>query len=323
MNKLYFIAHPSDIFIKEKIDEICNEWNYSKSDMKTLTQWKIGCASENTFFSKPFVLLDLRNKSDFAAFKNLIDDDEKSYKKNSKIKYHIFEDDWFGNGVIIITNENNHLDKITKLITKFNGTNIVKQGLKEIKPVLLKELGLNSNLTSFVGEYVGLDYDKIILIKNAISNLTPTQKKNLTEEQIITYLPSQKGEIEPWNVINKLVACDKTVFNEFDRCIENTHPLVLLTLIKNKFRLYFINNLLLQERFAIKDILNVLGLKNNFSIKDFNFNVNLQTLEYINKEIYKTEFKCKDGSNSFLKPEMLVRNLISKILIALQNNRPN
>jgi len=323
MNKLYFISHSSDIFIKEKIDEICKEWNYSKSDIKTLTQWKIGCASENTFFSKPFVLLDLRKKSDFTDFKNLIDEDEKSYKKNSKTKYHIFEENWFGNGVIIITNETNHLEKIVKLINKFNGTVFIKQGIKELKPQLLKELGLNSNLTSFVGEYVGLDYDKIILIKNAISNLTSTQKKNLTEEQIITYLPAQKGEVEPWNVINKLVACDVTVFDEFDRCIENTHPLVLLVLIKNKFRLYFINNLLLKERFSIKDILNVLGLKNNFSIKDFDFNINLQTLEYINKEIYKTEFNCKEGSNVYIKPEISVKNLISKIIIALQNNKPN
>ena len=69
--------------------------------------------------------------------------------------------------------------------------------------------------------------------------------------------------------------------------------------------------------------MNVLGLKNNFSIKDFDFNINLQTLEYINKEIYKTEFNCKEGSNVYIKPEISVKNLISKIIIALQNNKPN
>ena len=172
MNKLYTIVNKSDVYILDKVKEVYTSWGYTTEQMLVYTQWKSGLASQNNMFSSNFVKLDLTRDSDRTAFKELVDNNKRT---------KLFNENWFGNGVIIVCSS--APGKWLKTFTEsFGGTYDGEISVEEI----LNEIDLSKENKEFIKYYVGENVEDLLIIRNSLKNIENT--KNLTIEELYSYL---------------------------------------------------------------------------------------------------------------------------------------
>jgi len=256
--KLATFINDNQIYLDKKIKETYENWGYSLDNMKRLDEWVKGSASITSLFgTKTFVLLDLMDSNKLTKFKNLITNDKKR---------QMFDNNWFGDGVIIIAKDNRGtwLQKFTE---EFNGYFEKKIDKNKAKNDLLKELKLPKHLEDIVSSFVGEDYQDLILIKKSLNNI---DTKNLTEAELYTYLPFKKGSVPPWDCLNAIMNLNgKNAILEYRRTTENTYPLVILSLIKTKLRNLLIYKSLIGLRKSESDIIKILNVKNSYALTEF------------------------------------------------------
>ena len=303
MIKLATFINDNQIYLDKKIKETYENWGYSLDNMKRLDEWVKGSASITSLFgTKTFVLLDLMDSNKLTKFKNLIANDKKR---------QMFENNWFGDGVIIITKDNRGtwLQKFTE---EFNGYFEKKIDKNKAKNDLLKELKLPKHLEDIVSSFVGEDYQDLILIKKSLNNI---DTKNLTEAELYTYLPFKKGSVPPWDCLNAIMNLnDKNAILEYRRTTENTYPLVILSLIKTKLRNLLVYKSLIGLRKSENDIIKILNVKNSYALTDYK--KNKSSLNNISKAItylLDIEDEVKGGGDIYdleFKMEEFILNII-------------
>lgn len=316
MNKLILMIDESTSYLDKKVKEKYLEWGYVQSDMTYTTEWKNGIANKQSFFGQNFVHLDLSDKKDLKAFVELID----NRKKNNLFK----DNDWYYDGVIITTTHQQGSSKVVKLVKEFSGDVLEKRKADVVKKELLQELKINKELTGLISDYVGDDYELLLGVINNMKSVTKEEKDNLTFETIYSFLPSKPGSIPPWNFLNE-------VFNQninnavymLKRTLENTHYLVIITLLKSKMNLLYQYTLLSTLGYKTNnEKAKALQLKNSYVFIDFQKikKLDLSVAEYLCKLIVKAEEDLKGNLNLY-NYDAYIESLVTKIIIALSTNK--
>lgn len=307
MVKLSLIIDDSEIFLDKQAKEIEKDWGYNSSDCKILTQWYRGAASQKTFFNDMYVKLDLTNKEDMKSFVKLI---------NERKKNNLFQDNWFGNGVVIIAKTKQGAKKIIDLVIEFNGKTYIKKDNEENKQLLLNKINLPEYLKSFISDYVGDEYDMIYSIIDSINSMSNEERQSITIDNIVTYLPYKKGSIPPWNFTNSIFDGDiNKTLNELDRVIENTHPYVLMSLLKNSVKnMYNYRAATLAGCRTRKEKANYVNLSNPYSFigpEKVRNDISLEVCEHLVDLMYKAECDMKGDS------AVSIRDILTIIVIRL------
>ena len=297
MIKLATFINENQLYLDKKIKETYESWGYSLNNMKRIEEWVKGSANITSLFgNKTFIILDLMDSNKLSKFKNMISEDKKRV---------IFDKEWFGDGVIIIAKDKRGtwLQKFTE---EFNGFFEKKNDDVKTKNELLKSLKLSKHLEDIVSAFVGDDYQDLILIQKSLNNVDTI---NLSESELYTYLPFKKGSVPPWNCLNAIMNLNgKNAILEYKRTIENTYPLVILSLIKTKLRNLLIYKSLTGLKITENEIIKILKVKNSYALNDYK--KNKSSLSNISKaityllevedetkgggEIYNLEFKIEE-----------------------------
>lgn len=219
--------------------------------------------------------------------------------------------------------------KLEAFVAKKNGLVVLaKENSKDkenIASKLVAPLSIPRSVKDYVADYAGDDYDNVLSLVNALSSLSTEAQKRVTIEDVYIRMPQSSGSIPPWDV-------DKNLFNRdidgtitaFRRFIQNSHYLVVLSVLKNKILAAYRASVILQmyPRASTADIASKLGVPNNYSLT---LAVGLvkthgpKNIKAILNTILKTESKVKGGSaaDSVATMEMMLV-LVAKIL----NNKP-
>lgn len=290
-DKLALIIDESKIFLDKKTDETIKEWGYNKSSCRTLTSWTRDAGKMISMFDVPFVRLDLCEDSDLKNFVELIT----NRKKNNLFS----EDCWYGNGLIITINKNRGTKKVVDLVNEFNGSVIQKKTTKEHKKELLSKLDINNELKEIVSDYIGDDYENIYSVINSINNLE--DKSIININNIYTFLPYKPGSVPPWNYVNMLYTNDVgAAHKELDRVLENSHPLIVLKLLKNSFNnLYLYNTARSMGHKSIKQAADALGVSNKYvfiNASKTRPDLKNEVAEYLLNEICYLEYLIKNST---------------------------
>lgn len=295
-NKLYAIVNDSDVYILNKVREIYTSWGYTPEQMLTYTTWQDGLASQTSLFMSHFVKLDLTRDQDRNNFRDLL-------KKKKKLP-----DNWFGNGVIIVCHK--ALGKWLKdLIDKYNGVYDGEISIDEI----LETINLSKENKEFVKYYVGDSAEDLIIIKNTLLGVADTDK--LTIDELYSYLPNKMGAVPPWQLINAVMSGNMPLLEqEFRRVITNTHPLVIMKLLKNKFQDFVTYRALTASKMSEKEICELLGYNSPYRLIDFKRSKCKHEKE-IMFMLYKYEFKFKEGNAFLPSSNDLLHSLLIKITL--------
>lgn len=290
-NKLVLIIDESKIFLDKKTDEIIKEWGYNKSSCRTLTSWTRDSGKMISMFDTPYARLDLCEDSDLKSFVELII----NRKKNDLFS----EDNWYGNGLIITINKNRGTKKIVDLINEFKGLVIQKKTTEEHKKELLSKLDIDNELKEIISDYIGEDYESLYSIINSIGNLE--DKSIININNIYTFLPYKPGSVPPWNYINILYTNDvEAAHKELDRVLKNSHPLIVLKLLKNSFNnLYLYNTARSMGYWSIKQAADELGISNKYifiNASKTRRDLKNEVAEYLLNEVCYLEYLIKNGT---------------------------
>lgn len=303
MIKLATFINENQLYLDKKIKETYESWGYSLNNMKRIEEWVKGSANITSLFgNKTFIILDLMDFNKLSKFKNMISEDKKRV---------IFDKEWFGDGVIIIAKDKRGtwLQKFTE---EFNGFFEKKNDDVKTKNELLKSLKLSKHLEEIVSAFVGDDYQDLILIQKSLNNV---DTMNLSESELYTYLPFKKGSVPPWNCLNAIMNLNgKNAILEYKRTIENTYPLVILSLIKTKLRNLLIYKSLTGLKITENEIIKILKVKNSYALNDYK--KNKSSLSNISKAItylLEVEDETKGGGEIYnleFKMEEFILNII-------------
>ena len=303
MIKLATFINENQLYLDKKIKETYESWGYSLNNMKRIEEWVKGSANITSLFgNKTFIILDLMDFNKLSKFKNMISEDKKRV---------IFDKEWFGDGVIIIAKDKRGtwLQKFTE---EFNGFFEKKNDDVKTKNELLKSLKLSKHLEEIVSAFVGDDYQDLILIQKSLNNVDTI---NLSESELYTYLPFKKGSVPPWNCLNAIMNLNgKNAILEYKRTIENTYPLVILSLIKTKLRNLLIYKSLTGLKITENEIIKILKVKNSYALNDYK--KNKSSLSNISKAItylLEVEDETKGGGEIYnleFKMEEFILNII-------------
>lgn len=295
-NKLYAIVNDSDVYILNKVREIYTSWGYTPEQMLTYTTWQDGLASQTSLFMSHFVKLDLTRDQDRTNFKDLL-------KKKKKLP-----DNWFGNGVIIVCHKAPG-KWLKDLIDEYDGTYDGEISIDEI----LETINLSKENKEFVKYYVGDSAEDLIIIKNTLSGVADTDK--LTIDELYSYLPNKMGAVPPWQLINAVMSGNMPLLEqEFQRVITNTHPLVIMKLLKNKFQDFVTYRALTTSKMSEKEICELLGYNSPYRLIDFKRSKCKHEKEIMSM-LYKYEFKFKEGNAFLPSSNDLLHSLLIKITL--------
>lgn len=327
MNKLAIIISDSEPFLKNSLVDIYKSWGYNSNDLIETSEWKTGLSSVTTLFGTPFVHLNLTNKNHLNSFKKIFTD--KSTKKE-------FEDVWFGNGVIITTSDLKSSSKLIKNVELHNGIVIKPTDTSKIDDEI-KSLPINNELKSFIFDFARDNVDKKIQILNTIENLSTDVINNLTIEDLYSYFPKTPGSIPPWEVSNFLFKGNTTeTLKNLDLYFKTEHPLILVSIIKNKLRLFY--KYKFYENMGYKGLDNIatqIGLKGNqkYQLLDFvnGKQVSIDNVIYLNELLLTLENALKGGVSrlpgqakplGYLNEDYeYVKYIILKMLFTINYNR--
>ena len=295
-NKLYAIVNDSDVYILNKVREIYTSWGYTPEQMLTYTTWQDGLASQTSLFMSHFVKLDLTRDQDRTNFKDLL-------KKKKKLL-----DNWFGNGVIIVCHKAPG-KWLKDLIDEYDGTYDGEISIDEI----LETINLSKENKEFVKYYVGDSAEDLIIIKNTLSGVADTDR--LTIDELYSYLPNKMGAVPPWQLINAVMSGNMPLLEqEFQRVITNTHPLVIMKLLKNKFQDFVTYRALTASKMSEKKICELLGYNSPYRLIDFKRSKCKHEKEIMSM-LYKYEFKFKEGNAFLPSSNDLLHSLLIKITL--------
>lgn len=295
-SRLYAIVNDSDVYILNKVREIYTSWGYTPEQMLTYTTWQDGLASQTSLFMSHFVKLNLTRDQDRTNFKDLL-------KKKKKLP-----DNWFGNGVIIVCHKAPG-KWLKDLIDEYDGIYDGEISIDEI----LETINLSKENKEFVKYYVGDSAEDLIIIKNTLSGVADTDK--LTIDELYSYLPNKMGAVPPWQLINAVISGNMTLLEqEFQRVITNTHPLVIMKLLKNKFQDFVTYRTLAASKMPEKEICELLGYNSPYRLIDFKRSKCKHEKEIMSM-LYKYEFKFKEGNAFLPSSNDLLHSLLIKITL--------
>lgn len=310
-NHLYLLIGEKDNkeYLYERAKEIASSFPSSYTNKVVLTSWVFGIGNSNYFFQTPFILLDLTQDKDYQAFKKL---DKK-----------LFLDNWFHNDVIILSCQSK--DKsLVKFVQSYGGIVETKPKVEEAVDNLLKDLPLTPSVSRFIRDYVGDSYDDLVSVKNTLKALPKDQISALTEETVLTYLPTEMGKKTFFALLSYTIGYNtrrdklNLVDKEFQRLIQTYHPFLLLTFLKNKIASLSKYQNLKRAGLDDQEVVKAFGYKSSYALKDYK-DAGSADAAMLMKLIYFTENHLK--TNTKLDSVLELRQLFLSVAFIIQRTK--
>jgi hypothetical protein len=337
-NNLILIIDKSSTNLLKRQEEIFQKWKINKEDVVKTTTWRKGLVqSKNLFGGVQAVWLDLSDAQAAMNFSKLI-----PTKKKLTEEKHLFNGKWWGNGVIITflypdkaingKESSAGLAAIKNLVEYSDGTiedNSSKR-VDTLKTDVLKNIPLNSNIKTQLKEYVGENFEALVMLEKALKKIPKEEIQKFTIQDVAVYLPAKSGVKLPWDVTGALDRHNLALALDcYNRMVNNKVPMFgLISWLNRHYQLAYEVASLLESGVPRRDISKCLPKQNSYAIsntiRDLESNgtyPKAETLEYILKQTtelnlyYKGEVRCIDKDNHF-------RNVLAKIYQALRCNAP-
>ena len=195
---------------------------------------------------------------------------------------------------------------------------------------MLKNIPLNSNIKTQLKEYVGENFEALVMLEKALKKIPKEEIQKFTIQDVAVYLPAKSGVKLPWDVTGALDRHNLALALDcYNRMVNNKVPMFgLISWLNRHYQLAYEVASLLESDVPRRDIARCLPKQNSYAIsntiRDLESNgtyPKAETLEYILKQTtelnlyYKGELRCIDKDNHF-------RNVLAKIYQALRCNAP-
>lgn len=298
------IIESSEISLRDIFENTLKEYRRAYVDVIEQTSIENGVNEPSSLFTNPVLHLNLNDKKDLKSFCDYSKRLKRNVLKNLKLD------------IIITTLHKQGSKTVVDIVKDCDGIVIESKNKEETKKELLKELKLTKDVTAFISEYVGEDYELIVGIKNALKNVS---KKDVTLDNIHTFMPYKKGTVPPWEYISSVYKKDiKKALEELERVLENTYCLVLVALLKNKAKLHYKYILAKEGKKSEDEIVKALSLSSNYVLKDFRgLSTSLSACENILYAIYKAECELKGDMSNGISVADYLKKLTVEIIIRL------
>jgi DNA polymerase III delta subunit len=326
---LAFIADKSEAYTSFERDRVLKEWAVERADTRVIAQLdEAGIAS--LFGEPPVSILQFESKEQI-----------KSAVEKLKVASEDAISRYSTPGLIMLTNvERNSTKAIEKLVNELGGEVILSKesGSKESPALkLLNELQLSRDAKEFLTHHAGDDYGSILGLVKTLGALSVKQQQAVTIDDLIVRLPTAPGAVPPWEIEPAILSGNVTKAIELYRRVAQTSSLlVVLFILKNKFKLVFKIASVLEENprltasavakllspappaadatKATKDLYEKAATKDNYPLKlafDTAKRVGVQRSIRILELIATTERKVKSGAGG--DPSIQMESLLVQI----------
>lgn len=310
--KICLIIDPSDAYLRTKTQDIYEEWGFTRSTVKQMTEWKFIPKNPSLFGELIMTHLDLTNKNDLKLFVESI-----SQRKTLEA----FTGEWYGNGTIITASKAVGTKKIEKLVTESGGVIYKNEKSDKRKKELFDELSITNEVRTAVNFHVGEDYELMLSFTNEVGKLTPEEQKAITVQDSLKYFPPVPGSVPPWDYLNALMNGNTQESLElFRRTILNTHVLVALVFLNKKMTMLYRVKMAQEQGLYGNSIAAAIGESSSWELKSVTNVANRTTVngaEHIAKIVAQLESDIKGGSA--VDPNVLFEVAITKIGLLLGN----
>lgn len=293
--RLVLIADESVAYTGFERDNVLKEWGVDRADTRVITKLDdAGIAS--LFGDAPTSILTLETKEDVKStaerLKAATDSDVARYSNP---------------GIIMLTNVSRVSTKtLEKLVDSLGGEVILSKesGSKE-SPTrkLVDDLSVSREAKVFLIDYAGDDYSSILGLVKTIGALSPKQQQAVSIDDLLVRMPSAPGAIPPWEIEPALLSGNVTKAVELYRRVSQTsNLLVVLAILKNKFKLVFKVASLqsVTPGIQLATVATTLGVPNNYPLRlafDTAKRLGPQRSTAILELLVETEKRVKGGAS--------------------------
>jgi DNA polymerase III delta subunit len=279
--KLALILDKTESFLNFQKERIMEQWNIDSTDTKVVEKFsQVG--GSTLFGTTPCAILHIGSVEEIKQLIITSTVSRQSTKKLEKIAEQY--------GTLIATKTSEASSMAEKLVS---------------------ELHLTSAVREFLLNYVGNDYNDVLPLVRTLETLTPKQQSSVTEADLYARLPKPEGALPPWDIERPLLngSMDE-IIRKYRRIVNHTHPLVIITLLRNKFQLAY--RISAMDNPSAESIAAALGVSNNYSLKiaqGQGKKLGLNRLQKIVETIEVTENALKGASaadNTVLMEKMLI-----------------
>lgn len=231
MSGIYVIVDSSDAWINDQVSRVFEKENkegaYSKEYIESLS-----LIGQDNLFGVPVInvisLKDVNSVKSFVSEWESLSTEQKSDIAESTL--------------IVATNANrNSTRKLEGIGNKFGEVILSKQNSKDkTSPALkmLEETNLSKSVKDYILGRVGDDYDQAIPVIRNIEKVPPEMQKKIQIEDIALRMPLPPGAVPPWEIEKHILSGDTGKAIEVSRRInDHSHPLVMVSIMKNKYSL--------------------------------------------------------------------------------------
>lgn len=293
--RIVFVADESLAYTTFERDRVLAEWKTERSETRIITKLdEAGVAS--LFGDAPVSVLTFDTKEEIKEAAERL----KAADKGELTRYST-------PGLIMLTNVSRVSTKtIEKLVDSLGGEVILSKasGSKE-SPArkLVDELMLSREAKEFLKDYAGDDYGSILGLVKTLGALSAKQQQSVSIDDLLVRMPSPPGAIPPWEIEPAVLSGNVTkAITLYRRVSQTSHLLVVLAILKNKFKLVFKVASLLANKPStqLAEIATSLSAPNNYPLRlsyDTAKRLGLPRATRILELMVETERRVKGGSS--------------------------
>ncbi len=315
MTNLVVIADKSEAYVHFERDRVLENWNIDYSGTRAIQKIsEAGVAS--LFGDAPVSILSL--------------DDKESVKNTAeKLKSASASEleRWTTPGLIILTSVDRTSTKTLEKLVGDNGGEVIlsKESSKaKVSPTekLVDGLSIPREVKTFLKEYAGDDYSSILALIKTLGALSPKQQQGITIEDLLVRMPQAPGAIPPWEIEPAIMRGDVTkAITLYRRVSQTSHLLVVLALLKNKFKLVFKVATLVEDnpRMTLDQLSKTLGVPNNYPLKlayESAKKIGPRAATQLIELAAETEKKVKGGSSG--NPHIMMEAMITRVAVLVR-----
>ena len=295
--KLALILDKSSAFRDFQRASILKQWQSDTDVQRVNSLDEVG--QETIFGNPPTAVMEL---DDIITVKKLVKDLESYSSKNElnhKLRY----------GLVLVSGANrNSTKKLEQIVNHLGGCVILaKESSKDklsVTTKLLSNLSLGRSEKRFLEDYVADDYDSLFSLLRSLETLTPKQQSMITVSDLMIRLPQPPGSIPPWEIEKPLMQGDvPETISVYRRIILHSHPLVVLSVLRNKIQLMW-RIAVLEHFHGITDrtqLSAALSVSNSYALKlaqNMSRQLGLSICQKLTELIAQAETDLKGGSQA-------------------------
>lgn len=227
----HVVVDASDAWVDNRVTEVSNTLVQTLGTDKKYISSLQDAGMESLFGDVPVSIVQLNDASNVKSFvdqwEKMKDDDREEI-----ISYGL---------VVASTVNRNSTRKLESIAKKWGTLHLSRENSKDkVSPAekMLAETKLSSDVKKYILQRVGDDYAQAVSVLKDISSIPPKLQPKVSVEDIALRMPLPPGSIPPWEIEKPLMDGDVTeAITTWRRISQNSHPLVVTSLMKKKISL--------------------------------------------------------------------------------------